>query len=86
MQAEPNGLLPEWLTTPRRLCGWLGMARGESGRRGWPLSGPGGQRCVILEGSGRAGGQCRVGGAEWIDRWFADEEAQDLADLVSLQS
>jgi hypothetical protein len=25
------------------------------------------------------------GGAEWIDRWVADEVAQDLADCVSLQ-
>ena len=24
-------------------------------------------------------------GREWIDRWFADEEAEDLADLVSFQ-
>src|SRR5450755_3223438 len=42
--------------------------------------------CVKLtsacDGSGRAGGRCR---GEWIDRWFADEEAQYLADFVSFQ-
>ena len=47
---------------------------------------PGVSVASFLEGSGRAGGRCRVGGAEWIDRWFADEEAQDLADLISFQS
>jgi hypothetical protein len=40
----------------------------------------------FCDGSGRAGGQCRGGGAEWIDRCFADEEAEYLADFVSFQS
>ena len=37
---------------------------------------------LFCHGSGRAGGQ----GLEWIDRWFADEEAEDLAEFVWFQS
>ena len=36
-------------------------------------------------GSGWAGGRCSGGGAEWIDRFLADEEAQNLANSVSFQ-
>src|SRR6185437_4211739 len=39
----------------------------------------------FCDGSGWAGGQWRLRVTEWIDRGFADEEAQDLADLVSFQ-
>ena len=70
----------------RRPCGWLWMGRGESGWRGWLCAGPGGSVLAVGDGSGWAGGQCRGGGAEWIDWWFADEEAEDLADFISFQA
>jgi hypothetical protein len=36
---------------------------------------------LLCDGSGWAGGRC----LEWIDWWFADEEAEDLAEFVSFQ-
>ncbi len=72
------------------------MGWDESERRGWPLSGPVQGSCTpslpagagegfFSDGSGWAGGR-RCGRVERIDRWFADEEAEDLAHLVWFQS
>jgi hypothetical protein len=57
----------------------------ESGRRGWLCASPVREAHVNLRWSGWTGGQWRGGVGEWIDRWFAYEEAEDLADLVSFQ-
>ncbi len=55
-------------------------ANQDGGAGRWPV--PGVRLTSFRDGSGWAGGQCR---GEWIDRWFADEEAESLADLVSFQ-
>src|SRR5579864_1067714 len=43
---------------------------------------PWGSVMAFCDGSGRAGGRC----LEWIDWWFADEEAEDLAEFIWFQS
>ena len=86
------------MSATRRPCGWPGMAWGVSGLRDRPLYGPvqgsftpsqppplrAGEG-FFSYGSGRAGGR-RRSRVERIDRWFADEEAEDLAHLVWFQS
>ena len=75
-----------WFSSVRVVAGFGGRRR--TGLTRWQARGAnrdGGAGCWPVPcfrltpccyGSGWAGGRCL---AEWIDRWFADEEAEDLA-------
>ena len=83
MAAELSDLI-SWSRRSRVHIGWAcGCTNRDGGADRCPAPFIGAM--AFCNGSGRAGGQWRGRVGEWIDWWFADEEAESLADFVSFQ-